>query len=379
MIRTDRAMTFGWGVYCACSWTWCIGMFLPVVLIHRFGWAGFLAFAVPNVIGCTLFGYLVHNAQRSFMMVRTHGRVMAAFSSITILYHMFFVGLIMSLMLNDAHINPIIVAFVAACVLGLALLASSLPSNVWPGLAVAVYIVSLILLITRFDQLFAIPWSGVAPMPQLMWLLPIFCFGFLLCPLFDLTFHRAMQTAPSRNAFAVFGVGFLLMLLLTCAYAWIPARGVQGGLIISHLLAQTVFTVGAHAREIRHSGAVRNRSIQALFLIVPVLGIAMAGLAIHREWIYPTFEHYYIRFLVFYALVFPAYALVFMIARIRIERTRQHLLGTAGAVLLLAPLYEIGFQGEAAWVLSVPIIVGLLWITFRMSTASAPLERAVRT
>ena len=48
--------TAGWGLFCACSWTWCIGMFLPVILIRDLGGAGFLAFAIPNLFGFGLAG-----------------------------------------------------------------------------------------------------------------------------------------------------------------------------------------------------------------------------------------------------------------------------------------------------------------------------------
>ena len=69
--RGGFAATAGWGVYCACSWTWCIGMFLPVILLGRFGWAGFLAFAIPNLIGCVGFGY-VFDADRSRRFATSH-------------------------------------------------------------------------------------------------------------------------------------------------------------------------------------------------------------------------------------------------------------------------------------------------------------------
>ena len=47
------------GLALASSWTWIIGMYLPRIMMERHGWAGFLAFAVPNVIGCTAFGFVL--------------------------------------------------------------------------------------------------------------------------------------------------------------------------------------------------------------------------------------------------------------------------------------------------------------------------------
>jgi len=82
--------TVGWGVYCACSWTWCIGMFLPAVLLHRYGWPGFIVFAAANVLGCAAMGYIVRTRQRSQAMVQRHTPMMIAFSAVTIAYQLFF-------------------------------------------------------------------------------------------------------------------------------------------------------------------------------------------------------------------------------------------------------------------------------------------------
>ena len=57
------AATVGWGFFCAASWTWCIGMFFPLLLLRDFGWPGLVAFLVPNVIGCAGFGYVLDRAE----------------------------------------------------------------------------------------------------------------------------------------------------------------------------------------------------------------------------------------------------------------------------------------------------------------------------
>src|SRR6267142_6505142 len=84
-------MSFLWGIFCACSWTWCIGMYLPRIMIERFGWPGFIVFAVPNVLGCAAFGYVVRNRARSDAITARHGAAMTAFSAVTIAYHLFFI------------------------------------------------------------------------------------------------------------------------------------------------------------------------------------------------------------------------------------------------------------------------------------------------
>ena len=82
--------TVAWGLFCACSWTWCIGMFLPIILVREFGWPGFLVFAVPNVLGCAAFGYVLGNAPSRAGLLSRHQPATVLFSSTVIGYHMFF-------------------------------------------------------------------------------------------------------------------------------------------------------------------------------------------------------------------------------------------------------------------------------------------------
>src|ERR1051325_4731620 len=50
---------FGWAIYLGMSWTWCIGMFLPVLLVRDYGvWAS-VVFAVPNVLGAAAMGWVL--------------------------------------------------------------------------------------------------------------------------------------------------------------------------------------------------------------------------------------------------------------------------------------------------------------------------------
>src|SRR5690242_7362807 len=59
--RTSWLRVLGWGAYLACSWTWCISMFLPVLLVRDYGVWGFVVFAVPNVIGAGAMGWVLRN------------------------------------------------------------------------------------------------------------------------------------------------------------------------------------------------------------------------------------------------------------------------------------------------------------------------------
>ena len=84
-------LSFLWGLFLANSWTWCIGLYLPVIMIQRFGWPGFIAFAIPNVLGCAAFGYIIRIRQRSDELVARHSVAMTWFSIVTVAYHIFFI------------------------------------------------------------------------------------------------------------------------------------------------------------------------------------------------------------------------------------------------------------------------------------------------
>src|SRR6266404_3216610 len=53
----------GWAVFLAVSWTWCIGMFLPVLLVRDYGLWGWIVFAVPNMIGAAAMGWVMHRVK----------------------------------------------------------------------------------------------------------------------------------------------------------------------------------------------------------------------------------------------------------------------------------------------------------------------------
>src|SRR5688500_16462821 len=88
--RTDGARAIGWALFLAASWTWVIGMFLPVLLVRDFGMWGWIVFAVPNVIGAAAMGWRLRDADASKRFVRGHASACRACSLVTIAYHSFF-------------------------------------------------------------------------------------------------------------------------------------------------------------------------------------------------------------------------------------------------------------------------------------------------
>jgi hypothetical protein len=111
----------------------------------------------------------------------------------------------------------------AGAIFGGAVLLSALPRHVlWPLAALAYPVSLLTFAFLPWSELHAIQTRGEWTPGQLWLVLPTIVFGFALSPNLDLTFHRARQEVPAGarpHNFAVFGVTFASMLVLTCCYA----------------------------------------------------------------------------------------------------------------------------------------------------------------
>src|SRR5688572_33083294 len=79
----------GWAIYLGMSWTWCIGMFLPVLLIRDYGNWSWVIFAVPNVVGAAAMGWVLRDGQ-SELLVAQHRQAIDAFSFVTATFQIFF-------------------------------------------------------------------------------------------------------------------------------------------------------------------------------------------------------------------------------------------------------------------------------------------------
>jgi len=348
--------TMGWGLFCACSWTWCIGMYLPIIMLHRYGWPGFLVFAVPNVIGCVAFGYVVRTPERSLALVAHHAAAMKWFSLITLAYHVFFIGFACQFLLPEALAGWWLPLVAAPAFLLIAWGLSAIPSRHWPVAALVVYAVSLVAFAgAGLRPLSEIRWSGASAASELPWLAPTIAFGFLLCPYLDPTFHRALRQGAGRHAFAVFGLGFAVMLLLTCAYRALPDTGLTP-LIGAHIAAQTLFTMAAHLKEVRAVTIVCCKWHLSTTMLSPLAALPLVYLGVFFDDGFRAMEDTYIRFLVFYGLALPAYVLLFMGPLRTLPRTRGTLLLFALLVIAGLPVYEAGFLHHRPWLLPVVII-----------------------
>ena len=134
-------------------------MFLPIILVREFGWPGFLVFAVPNVLGCAAFGYVLGNASSRADLLSRHQPATVLFYSTVIGYHMFFAAYLAtrvaggsSATLTAAIALPAGVYLVGYCL-------SWLPARAWLPVAAALYAGSIM----TFTYL------GAAPLRAIQW------------------------------------------------------------------------------------------------------------------------------------------------------------------------------------------------------------------
>ena len=340
-------------------------MFLPVILIHRYGWLGFLLFSIPNVLGCAAFGYVLKTPERSKALVEKYKTAITLFAIVTIAFHAFFIAMISLVYLNDYAY--LVSAWLPICILVVSVCLAFLPTKAWPILAVVLWVFSAIVGISLlpFNE---VP-QGNLPWQDAVWLLPITTFGFFLSPYLDPTFHRALQSSPSKHSFGIFGITFIVMILITTAYVDLGPPGtcttlfVFGFLIGLHLLLQSVFTIGAHIKEgiLIETGKRRPLFIFILALTYLIaIGIAhrFGGISPSGNWL-PEWQEDYLRFFVFYGLIFPGIVAVFMLAKKQFTPLRTTLF--VFAALFSLPLLEIGYLGGSAWLTVLPVVVFITW------------------
>lgn len=367
----------GWGIFCASSWAWCIGLFLPTVLRRLLGWPGFLAFAIPNVIGCAAFGFVL-DLKRSRRLQRDHRGAMVLFSAVTIAYQLLLAGWTASELLGPmlgGCGRPMSWRSWAACGIGLActgmigLAVSFARDRLIPAIAAVAWLLSAgVLGFTVLDVApIAMPEPELAE-AQLWGLMPALLLGFLLCPYLDLTFHRALRRGPRQATFATFGLTFATLIVLVAFLA--DPEGPLGirltPLVLAQLWVQLGFTIGAHWREVRF--ATQHASNRASRWIVPASLSAGALLALPGI----ASEPNYLRMLGWYGLVFPAYVLLAMVGERRKPSPRTWLL-FAIVLAIGLPMYERGISAfEFGWMaIPAPILLAATWWIRRRSLASA--------
>ncbi len=387
-----------WACFLGCSWTWVIGMFLPVMLVRDFGLGGWLAFAIPNVIGAAAMGTVLRSAAVSRMLTDKHATALYGFSAVTVAYQFYVIAWLAPGPWIALLLIPLVgFAFPAVGrVVGPALPAVGVGAAVlsWGAFSTA----------SRLDGAWLDVVSNVLPERlsglDLALLAPGFAVGFALCPYLDPTFHRARQgTAPrtGRLAFLIgFGVVFCSMIVFTLMYAGVlrPLVNGQGAERIAspwravlgiHIGLQVFYTVTVHLRELFHDTHRRpdgplapagpRRHLLALLLILPIAWALLANPHAPSAAGISTGEWGYRIFLLTYGVFFPAYVLLCMIPTLK-PRTATFKLQVFWIASVIAfPLAVMGLIGPMVWLLGLygSLTIARLWLDF------GPGEKSIST
>ncbi len=362
-----------WGAYLACSWTWCIGMFIPSLLLRDMGWAGFLIFAIPNVLGAGAMGWVLKTRIDSARFVEKYPAAIWWFSAITLAFHMFWIFWVLNF-IKTAFQIPNLYLYV---VLGLSFVFMLFSKRVIqrgraPHLALGLLTLSFGVLIATF----IVPDAGEANTALLanapktlapLWMLPVMIFGFVLCPYLDITFHHARQQLDGQtNGRLGFTIGFVVffasMILLSTRYAGVMAgalnsdtnvpalpAGLAAGILL-HILCQWVFTVRVHFNRLRTlPGSASKRPILfALSIVSGIVGFFAIKLPSYAD--LTGGEIIYRVFLSAYGLIFPAYMLYCVIVA---RRKNARSLSKMWIALGLAfPFFWLGFiERQPIWLI----------------------------
>ncbi len=320
----------GWAAYLGVSWTWCIGMFLPVLLVRDYGILGWIVFAIPNVVGAAAMGWALRSAVSGERILWHHSIACIAFSVVTILFHLFFLSWMVERLMGAAMYAAIPVTVVAMML--------AVRPDTARGSAIAVFAISLAAFFLLWLRAPArVPVPSELSRRDLVYLLPVCVFGFALCPYLDLTFHRARAETDGVSARIAFGAGFggffLMMILFTLWYAPFLPRWIYAGVTLprdfftyvlgGHLMMQGGFTIGLHLERLRAREEGARRRVSPALWVTLVAGAAVLFLG---QWInlleqvHPRIYHgvawgevVYWVFMGFYALVFPAYVWLCML------------------------------------------------------------------
>ena len=364
-------------VYLASSWTWVIGMWFPVYLVADFGWPGWVAFAVPNVIGAAAMGWVLRRSGAAERIVREHPRATWWFSVITIGFHASVLAWVLALVcanvswLGQGYYGPLMASVLVAASLVLA----RVPYRGMLVGAVVVYGLSLMFAALAFGYtdgaVFEWPRrTGTSSGVDLLCIVPVLVFGFALCPYLDLTFLRVRRETPGSAGTAAFVVGFgvlfLAMIVLSLLYASRFGAGRFNLWLLGHMVGQSVFTMAVHFREQWLVRAQRDADGAAVerspFVLTPVLALVIvAGLACGPlPFIRPELNlerTAYEAFMSCYGLTFPAFVWIVMLARGMSARVR--LATWAGAVAVGLPLLWFGWTGRAYWMVPLAIVAAV--------------------
>jgi hypothetical protein len=347
----DRGNRFVLSRYLALSWTWCIGMFLPVLLIQDYGIWGWVAFAVPNIVGAAAMGWVIRDGGSARRIMASHAIACAAFSMAVTAFNLFFVVWFYHWLTDDPRLR-LVICVAAGATYAVILLAFGRHRVLYLAAQWAVSGVAFFacLYMALRGGLIAGA-SGARPWTDLPFILPAFVLGFGACPYLDLTFHHVIVALDGNHQRRVFGEGFgaafLAMVLLTMLYvsvrSW-PAWAIA--IIGARGMCQAMWVARRHMNSV--ASLVGGWRFAPL-LVVPIALLMLA--AGHDDFCGISGETIYLSFLSLFSLAFPAYVWIAMLPRRGCSvgpPARQALIAFALAVVAAAPFYWIGFFDRRA-------------------------------
>lgn len=398
--KSQVASPILWAFFLAASWTWCIGMFLPALLLRDAGWMGYLVFFLPNVIGAGAMGFVLRSPEAATRIIERHGAMARLFSIVTLSFHAFWLAWLFGFF-KDAFPIPDnwLMGGAAAGIAWIILSGRAVraQNGAVHRAAAVLWIIALsiaIALLARPDALEPTTRAMIAPPTHpdaALWLMPVTVFGFLLCPYLDLTFLLARRsTVGITGGRLAFGLGFWLFfpvsIALTALYAGpiiavLEGRAAPtaapwaGAAVLFHIIAQWTFTVRVHlsalaptqparrvpdgdpdpspdpqAPSVGNGSSLFSRSsmlLPATFgACIAAAGIGLLAPALPNHAGLTGGEIVYRCFMSFYGLLFPVYVWARMIPRRRIPTHAAWIT----ACILAAPFYWIGFiERQGIW------------------------------
>ncbi len=325
----------GYAAYLGTSWTWVIGMLFPALILRDYGLWGFVAFAIPNVVGAAAMGFVL-TPERAQRILKNHRTACAWFSVVTMAFHLFVVAWLLPALLGQWSVG-IVVLTVIACLVAKKLWGVK---GMWLASGL-VWLLSMVMFAKGANTPGA--WAGASwevgklGKEGLLAFIPASVLGFALCPYLDLTFLKARaetEKNTGRWAFGLgFGVVFCAMIFFTVCYGgqlWDFFAGntdaalspTWRGILMAHLPVQIGLTLAWHGMEL----AKTQSAIPQIYLVpgiqsaakevqttnpTPISGLVLLlaliwGFILGGEWGYRSF-------LLLYGTVLPAYVLLKMI------------------------------------------------------------------
>ncbi len=364
--------------YVSNSWLWCIGLFLPVLLVRDFGWPGWAAFAAPNLVGATAVGFAFARPGSAVRWTRENLVAARAFSIWTVLFHAGFLSWITSLVFSTwLGLAPVVFATTVFVLMFGAMLwsAAGVRTLAWAGVvvfALSWWFAFMAWRTSGGEQFVAPPSRGAEPAGQLALGAVPLAFGFLLCPRLDLTLLRVRDACPGRPGTAAFVVGFGVLFLsligLSLAYATRFLVDWTSYYIVAHMGAQSLYSVALHVRELRARGVgVWAAPRGAVDLLSPLLLLGLIALACAGAWAaYSGRDRtWYEVFLAPYASVFPLYVWSVILLGPPVGRAgaRRILLAIIPALVVAGPMLWVGgaIDPRRWWLAAAGIGVMVAW------------------